>query len=66
MVAMNLQKGILWNKRDNTSYEIEVPDRNAFLDAVAKTVTKGAIENYYGPDLFEKKAKGGSRYICGN
>ena len=66
MVAMNLQKGILWNTRDNTSCEIEVPDRTAFLDAVAKTVTKGATENYYGPNLFEKKANGGSRYICSN
>lgn len=24
MVAMNLQKGILWNTRDNTSYKIEI------------------------------------------
>lgn len=49
MVALNLPKGILWNTRDNTSYEIEVPDRKAFLDAVAKAVTKGMIENYYEP-----------------
>ena len=46
MVAMHLQKGILWNTRDNTMFEIEVPDRKAFLNAVAKTVTKGVIENY--------------------
>ena len=52
MVAMNLEKGILWNTRDNVSYEIEVPDRKAFLDAVAKSVTKGMIENYYGCALF--------------
>ncbi len=49
MVAMNLHKGILWNTRDNTSYEIEIPERKAFLNAVAKTVTKGVIENYYDP-----------------
>lgn len=49
MVAMNLQKGILWNTRDNTLYEIEVPDRKGFLDAVTKTVTKGTIEKYYEP-----------------
>lgn len=49
VVAMDLPKGILWNTRDNTLYEIEVPDRKAFLDAVAKTVTKGMIENYYEP-----------------
>ena len=49
MAAMNLQKGILWNTRDNTSYEIEIPERKVFLNAVAKAVTKGAIENYYVP-----------------
>ena len=49
MVAMNLQKGILWNTRDNTSSEIEIPERKVFLNAVAKAVTKGAIENYYVP-----------------
>lgn len=54
MVAMKLQKGILWNTRDNTLYEIKVPDRKAFLNAVAKTVTKGVIENYYEPNIFEK------------
>lgn len=50
MVAMNLQKGILWNTRDNTSYEIEIPERKAFLNAVVKAVTKGVIEDYYDPD----------------
>lgn len=47
MVAMQLPKGILWNTRDNTLYEIEVPDREAFLDAVTQTITKGAIEKYH-------------------
>ncbi|MDE6949591.1 MAG: AAA family ATPase [Lachnospiraceae bacterium] len=50
MVAMNLQKGILWNTRDNTSYEIEIPERKVFLNAVAKAITKGVIEDYYDPD----------------
>lgn len=50
MAAMNLQKGILWNTRDNTSYEIEIPERKAFLNAVVKAVTKGVIEDYYDPD----------------
>ena len=49
MVAMNLQKGILWNTRDNTSYEIEIPERKTFLNAVAKAVTKGIFEDYYDP-----------------
>ncbi len=59
MVALNLQKGILWNTRDNTLYEIEVPDKKAFLNAVTKAVTKGVIETYYAPNLFEEKVKGG-------
>lgn len=58
MVALNLQRGILWNTRDNTSYEIEVPDRKAFLDAVARTVTKGLMEDRYDPDAKEEKTEG--------
>ena len=51
IVALNLNKGILWNTRDNTSYEIEIPERETFLDAVARAVTKGVIENYYEPAI---------------
>ena len=47
MVSMQLPIGILWNTRDNTLYEIEVPDREAFLDAVTQTITKGVIEKYH-------------------
>ena len=57
MVAMNLRKGILWNTRDNTSYEIEVPDREAFLNAVTKAVTKGVLETYYEPGMPRKKTE---------
>lgn len=49
MMAMNLPKGILWNVRDNTLYEIEVPDKKVFLNTTAKAITKGMIENYYKP-----------------
>lgn len=58
MVAMNLQKGILWNTRDNTLYEINVPDRQKFMNTVAKAVTKGVIERYYEPGLSQEKAGG--------
>ena len=47
MAALELPKGILWNTRDNTAYEIEIPDRAAFLDAVTRTVTKGMIKKYH-------------------
>ena len=49
MVALGLEKGILWNTRDNKKFEIAVPDKEKFLDAVIKTVTKGAITKYYKP-----------------
>lgn len=43
---MKLEVGILWNTRKNQAYEIRVPDRKTFLDAVAKTVTKGFLNQY--------------------
>lgn len=49
IVALNLKQGVLWNTRDNTAYEITVPNRGAFLDAVANTITKGRIKRYYEP-----------------
>ena len=49
MVATGIKKGILWNTLDNEMYEICIPDRKKFLDAVAKTVTKGEIKKYYKP-----------------
>ena len=60
MVAMKLKKGILWNTRDNTLYEIEVPDKKTFMDVVTKTVTKGLMENYYEPEkiLQDLRVKG--------
>lgn len=49
IVALNLKQGVLWNTRDNTAYEITVPNRGVFLDAVANTITKGRIKHYYEP-----------------
>lgn len=50
MIALKIEKGILWNTRDNTRYEIHVPNRDIFLNAVAKAVTKGKLGRYYSPD----------------
>lgn len=49
VVALNLRMGILWNIHDNSMYEISVPDRTAFLNAVAKTITKHRLDKYYSP-----------------
>lgn len=49
VVAKKLKKGILWNTRTNEMYEISIPNTNAFLDAVAKTITKHQIVKYHKP-----------------
>ena len=46
---MGMKKGILWNTRDNTLYEITVPNKTRFLDIVTNTITKGAIKKYNKP-----------------
>lgn len=47
MVALGLPKGILWNTRNNAKFQITIPDRKAYLDAVANAVTKRAIDGYF-------------------
>ena len=49
VVAMGKKKGILWNTRDNTLYEITVPNKTLFMDAVTNAITKGAIRKYNKP-----------------
>lgn len=49
MVALGLKKGILWNTRNNTRYEIRIPDKTAFLNAVAITITKRYYHKYCKP-----------------
>lgn len=54
MAALNLDKGILWNTRDNKAFQIAIPAKKAFLDAVAKAVTKGVVPAYYQPSLLNQ------------
>lgn len=56
IVALGLSKGVLWNTRDNTAYEITVPDKKAFLDAVITTISKGRITSYYEPCIFKTES----------
>lgn len=51
VVALGLEKGILWNTRKNERYEITVPNKAAFLDAVANTITKTEIPRYHKPRM---------------
>lgn len=41
LVLMDRRDGYLWNVRDNELWHVRVPDRDAFLDKVLMTVTKG-------------------------
>lgn len=45
MIALDLEKGVLWNTQNNTMYEITIPDRKQFLNMVIKTITKNEINN---------------------
>ena len=49
IAALGLKKGILWNVKKNEAYEITIPDKRSFLNAVTKTITKGAIHEYHSP-----------------
>lgn len=49
VVAMEKKKGILWNTRNNSVFEVTVPNKTRFLNAVANAITKGAIRKYYKP-----------------
>lgn len=55
IVALKLEKGILWNTRDNTAYEISVPDKKKFLDAVTNAITKNKNTVYYEPSAIRPK-----------
>ena len=57
MVALHLKKGILWNTRDNTRYQISIPDTQKFLNAVASTITKNYYTQYYSGVSQEKTSK---------
>ncbi len=46
MIALGLKKGILWNVRDNTMWDIKIKDQKRFLDSVTNAITKGAIRRY--------------------
>lgn len=48
MAGLDFKKGILWNTRNNEMYEITIPDKKKFLNAVISCITKGEIKKYYG------------------
>lgn len=47
MAALGIEKGVLWNTHNNEKYEVRIPDRKRFLDAVVKCITKGTVSRFY-------------------
>lgn len=47
VVALGLEKGVLWNVRKNEQFEISIPNKKEFLDAVAKAITKSKINAHH-------------------
>lgn len=43
LTLFNIEKGFLWNIKNNEMYEVRVPDKDKFLRQAIKTITKGAI-----------------------
>lgn len=46
MFGLGLEYGVVWNIHDNTQYEIYIPDKKQFMNAVAKAATKGALQKF--------------------
>ncbi len=55
LIGLNKKKGRLWNVKTNTMYEVTIPNRAKYMDAVARTVTKGYLEKYKG-DIMDRFA----------
>lgn len=52
MIALGLKKGVLWNTQNNAMYEITIPDRAAFINAVVKTITKQSVTQFKIDDKY--------------
>lgn len=52
IIGCDLEKGVLWNTRNNQMYSVTIPDKKAFMEAVAKAVTKNTIN---GKNLLKEK-----------
>lgn len=50
LFIFKIHKGVLWNVRTNEKYEVTIPDREAFLSAVVKTITKNNYDYAHTTD----------------
>lgn len=46
MIGLGLDKGVVWNTRDNILYQIAIPERDSFMNAVTRCATKGYVTKY--------------------
>lgn len=51
IIALGLKKGILWNTKDNSMFEITIPNVEDFLNATVRAITKNQIKEYIQPDI---------------
>ena len=62
VIMNNFEKGILWNTKTNKMYEVKIPNKKEFLDAVINCITKGIekqfrVANDMERALYESKRK---------
>lgn len=51
IIALGVKKGILWNTKDNSMFEITIPNVEDFLNATVRAITKNQIKEYIQPDI---------------
>ncbi len=51
MVALELEKGVLWNTKNDEMYEIKIPDKRTYMNAVTKAITKHRIMRFIKPSV---------------
>lgn len=51
IIALGLNKGILWNTKDNSMFEITIPNVEDFLNATVRAITKNQIKEYIQPNI---------------
>ena len=54
MIGLGLETGRLWNTKNNDMYEIHIPNRIKFMDAVTKAITKHQMLQYVRPKTREE------------
>lgn len=61
MVALQLQRGIVWNTRNNEMYEISIPNKDEFMSAVLHTIRKETVPDLPRRTITESKEQNGKK-----